>query len=26
LSSMPEASGSEGGGWWAPTEEVFHLA
>jgi L-rhamnose mutarotase len=26
LSSMPESTGSEGGGWWAPTEEVFHLA
>ena len=26
LSSMPETTGSQGGGWWAPTEEVFHLA
>jgi L-rhamnose mutarotase len=25
LVSVPEASGSEGGGWWASTEEVFHL-
>ena len=25
LSSLPPAEGSEGGGWWASTEEVFHL-
>jgi L-rhamnose mutarotase len=26
LDSVPPAVGSQGGGWWAPTEEVFHLA
>jgi L-rhamnose mutarotase len=26
LSSVPATSGSQAGGWWAPTEEVFHLA
>lgn len=25
LSSLPAADGSAGGGWWASTEEVFHL-
>lgn len=25
LSSLPPAEGSQGGGWWASTEEVFHL-
>lgn len=25
LASMPPAEGSQGGGWWASTEEVFHL-
>ena len=26
LSSMPATEGSQAGGWWASTEEVFHLA
>ena len=26
LASMPPSEGSEAGGWWATTEEVFHLA
>jgi L-rhamnose mutarotase len=26
LDSMPPTDGSQAGGWWAPTEEVFHLA
>lgn len=26
LSSLPATEGSQAGGWWAGTEEVFHLA
>ena len=26
LDSMPPTDGSQAGGWWASTEEVFHLA
>jgi L-rhamnose mutarotase len=26
LASLPPSEGSEAGGWWAPTDEVFHLA
>jgi L-rhamnose mutarotase len=26
LASLPPSEGSEAGGWWAPADEVFHLA